>query len=125
MEEFKYYTLFGVELTQGKDMKPNLARDFIHRWTTNERESAKLAMCMVDNKMYKTSKKEAVEAVGLGIDAACISGIKSRMMFCPQITAHLFETDFVLEDDYIEILIDAANVSDFGKEQLAASQIRL
>ena len=125
MGEFKYYTLFGVELTQGKDMKPNLARDFIHRWTSNERESIKLAMCMVNNKMYKTSNKEAIEAVGMDMDAACISGIKSRLMFCPQITAHLFETDFVLDDDSIEILIDAANISDYGKRQLASSRIRI
>jgi len=125
MEDFKYYTLFGVELTQGKDMKPNLSRDFIHRWSTNERKSAELAMHMVNNKIFKTTKKEAVYAVGLGIDAAMISGIKSRMMHCPQITAHLFETDFVLDNDSIEILIDAANVSDYGKEQLAAAQIRI
>ncbi len=125
MEDFKYYTLFGVELTQSKDMKPNLARDFIYRWTTNERESAGLAMHMVNNKIFKTTKKEAVEAVGLGVDAACISGIKSRLMFCPQLTAHLFETDFVLDNNSIQILIDAANVSDYGKEQLAASRIRL
>ena len=125
MGEFKYYTLFGVELTQGRDMKPNLSRDFIHRWSTNEKDSAELAMHMVNNKIFKTTKKEAVEAVGLGVDAACISGIKSRMMFCPQITAHLFETDFVLDNDSIEILIDAANVSEYGKRQLAASQIRL
>jgi len=125
MEDFKYYTLFGVELTQGKDMRPALQKDFTYRWTTNERKSADLAMNMVDNKLFKTSKKEAVKAVGLNVDAAMISGIKSRMMFCPQITAHLFETDFVLDDDSIEILIDAANVSDYGKEQLAASRIRL
>ena len=125
MEEFKYYTLFGVELTQGKDMIPVLKKDFTHRWSTNERKNAELAMCMVDNKMYKTSKKEAVEAVGLGIDAACISGIKSRIMFCPQITAHLFETDFVLDDDDIETLIYAANVSDSSKKLLANAQIRL
>jgi len=125
MDKFKYYTLFGVELSQGKDMKPVLKKDFTYRWTTNERESADLAMNMVDNKLFKTSKKEAIEAVGLNVDAAMISGIKSRMMFCPQITAHLFETDFVLENDCIEILIDAANVSDYGKKQLAESQIRL
>jgi len=125
MDEFKYYTLFGVELSQGKDMKPILKKDFTYRWSTNERKSAELAMHMINNKIFKTTKKEAVDAVGLGVDAAMISGIKSRMMFCPQITAHLFETDFVLDNDYIEILIDAANVSDYGKEQLAASQIRL
>ena len=125
MGDFKYYTLFGVELTQGKDMRPVLKKDFTHRWTTNEREAATLAMNMVDNKIFKTDKKEAVQAVGLEVDSACISGIKSRMMFCPQISAHLFETDFVLDDDSIEILIDAANVSDFGKEQLAAAQIKL
>ncbi len=125
MDEFKYYTLFGVELSQGEDMKPVLKKDFTYRWTTNERESADLAMNMVNNKLFKTSKKEAVKAVGLSVDAAMISGIKSRMIFCPQITAHLFETDFVLDNDYIEILIDSANVSDYGKKQLAESKIRL
>ena len=125
MEDFKYYTLFGVELSQDKNMKPIYKKDFTYRWSTNEREMADLAMHMVDNKLFKTSKKEAVEAVGLFMDATNISGIKSRMMFCPQITAHLFETDFVLDNDSIQILIDAANVSDSGKRQLVEAQIRI
>jgi len=125
MEDFKYYTLFGVALTQDKDMNPVFKKDFTYRWTTNEKDSADLAMNMVNNKIFKTTKKEAVQAVGLGVDAANISGIKCRLMFCPEITAHLFETNFVLDNEYIQILIDAANVSKFGKEQLVASQIKL
>jgi len=125
MEDFKYYTLFGVELTQTKDMKSILKRDFIYRWTTHEKEKAELAMCMVDNQMFKTTKKEAIQAVDLGIDATNISGIKSRMMFCPQITSHLFETDFILDDDSIQILIDSANVSEYGKKQLADAIVKL
>lgn len=124
MGEFKYYTLVGVNLSRGKDMIPKFSRDFLMRWTTNEKESASLAQEMIKNKLFETTEKEAVNAVGLS-EAYDIQGIKMRLRFCPEITAHLYETDFVLTDDWLDILIDSANYCDYGKKQLAESQIKI
>lgn len=125
MDDFKYYTLFGVRLSNGPDMKPKFSRDFIIRWTSNERQACKLAQAMIENKMLPTTKIEAIKAVGLDQEAAGITGIKLRMQFNPDISAHLFETDFVLEDEWVQIMIEAANVGDYGKEKLAEARIRL
>jgi hypothetical protein len=124
MEDFKYYTLVGINLSRGKDMIPKFSRDFIMRWTTNEKDKANLANEMVKNKLYETSEKEAIEAVRLS-EAYDLTGIRMRMRFCPEITAHLYETEFVLTDEWLDILIESANVSDYGKKQLAESQIRI
>jgi hypothetical protein len=125
MEDFKYYTLFGVRLSHGPDMKPKFSRDFLLRWTTNERQACNLAQAMIDNKMFPTTKIEAIKAAGLDQEAAGISGIILRMQFNPDISAHLFETEFPLEDQWVQILIDAANVGDFGREKLAEARVRL
>ena len=124
MGEFKYYTLFGVNLSRGKDMIPKFSRDFLLRWTTNERETANLAQEMVKNELFKTTEKEAIEACGFS-EAFDLTGIRIRMRYCPEITAHLFETDFVLTDEWLNILIDSANYSDHGKKQLADSRINI
>jgi len=123
--DFKYYTFFGVRLSHGDDMVPKYSRDFILRWTTHERDLCNLAQAMIDNKMFPTTSAEAVAAVGMSNEAYSISAIKMRMTFNPDVTAHLFETDWVLEDEWLQIMIDAANVSDFGKQKLAEARIKI
>jgi len=125
MEDFSYYTLFGVNLGMDKDMKPKFSRDFILRWTTNEKEGAKLASLVYKDKIFKTTEKEAILLAGIGDEAYSLKVIKIRMRFCPEISAHLFKTEFPLEDDWIDILLEAANVSDYGKKQLADTKINL
>ncbi len=125
MENFKYYTLFGVRMDRGNNMDSILSRDFIMRWSTNEINAALFGIEMFNNEMFKTSKEEALHAVGLTQEGVSLAGIKIRMMHCSEITAHLFETDFVLEDDWIDILIGAANVSEDGKKQLIEAQIKI
>ncbi len=125
MKDFKYYTLFGVRLSCDADMKPKYSRDFILRWTTNEREACDLAKMMIENELAPTPQNEALEAVGITEEGASIFAIQTRLRFNPEITTHLFETDFVLMDDWVQIMIDAANVSDYGKEKLAEARIKM
>lgn len=125
MDVFKYYTLFGVSIKKNRDLTTTLERDFIFRWTTNERESANLALEMSNNKLFKTSKEEAMKSVGMINEAVNISGIISRLKFCPDISAHLFETDFVMTNEYVDIMIQAANVCDSSRELLVAATIRM
>lgn len=125
MDVFRYYTLFGVNLTRGEDMNPSYSRDFIFRWTSNERESAKLAEQMKDNLLFKTTGAEAVESVGLGPELTNLTGIKIRMLHCPEISAHLVSTDFPMRDEDIDILVDTANYSDSSIKTLVDSRIKL
>lgn len=126
MEDFKYYTMFGVRAdTDTKTMTPKFARDFVLRWTTNEREACKLAQAMVDNEMCPTTSMEACDAVGITHEASAIEAVAMRVRFNPSITVHLFETDWLCENEFIDIMINAANVSDFGKEKLVESRINL
>ncbi len=48
-----------------------------------------------------------------------------RLRYCPDISAHLFITDFVMRDEDVDIMIQAANVCDSSRELLASSKIRL
>jgi hypothetical protein len=125
MDGFKYYTLFGVNLTRGENMNPKYSKDFILRWTSNEIESAKLAEQMRDNLLFKTTEKEAIQSVGLGPEAASLTGIKARMSFCSEISAHLVHTDFPMNDEDIEMLIDTANYCESSRKTLAEAQIKL
>ena len=125
MEKFKYYTLFGVEVSVGKNMEPVFKPDFLYRWTSNERKSVNIANSMVDNQLFKTTKKEAIDALNLNEECTSISGIKSRLMFCPQISAHLFETDFVLTHEDINVIIESANSSEHGRKLLSDSKVRI
>ncbi len=125
MEDFKYYTLFGVNLKHDKDMIPYFERDFLLRWTSNEKKGAELASAISKDEIFKTSENEAILLAGIGNEAYSLKGIKMRMMFCPEISAHLFRTEFPLEDEWINILLESANVSDCGKKQLADSKVNL
>jgi hypothetical protein len=125
IERFKYYTLFGVRISTDKNMKPTFSRDFVLRWTSNERKSCDLAKEMLKNELFKTTPKEAIEAVGLESESAQITGISARLRANQDITAHLFETDDVLTNNWLDILIEAANTSDYGKNQLAKAKIRM
>lgn len=125
MDGFRYYTLFGVNLTRGEDMNPIYSRDFIFRWTSNERENAELAEQMKNNLLFKTTGKEAIEAVGLGPELTNLTGIKTRMMHCPEISAHLVSTDFPMCDEDIDILVDTANYSKSSIKTLVDSRIKL
>jgi len=125
MKDFKYYTLFGVRLRRGDNMIPKYDRDFLLRWTSHERTNADRAKAMVDNKMFKTTDGQAIAAVGIGNEAHSIHGIKLRVIYNPEISSHLYETDFVLTDEWLDLLIDSANYSDHGKKMLAESKIRL
>ena len=125
MENFKYYTLFGVGISTNSDMMPTFERDFLYRWTSHEKEKAELAQEMINNEMFKTNRKEAVKAVGLEIDAAILGAIKIRMVHQGGLTAHLFVTDEMLDDEWIKTIIDSANSSGYGKKVLAESKIKL
>lgn len=125
MESFKYYTLFGVSIKKNKNLTTSLERDFILRWSSNERESAELAVQMMNNKIFKTSEREALDSVGLNFEALNINGIRSRMRFCPEISAHLFETDFVMTNKDVDIMIKAANVCDSSRELLVSAKVNL
>jgi len=125
MDDFKYYTLFGVNIKKHKNLTTTLERDFIFRWSTNERKAANLALAMTNNQLFKTTRKEAMIAVGLTPEAVNIAGIISRIHFCENISAHLFETDFVMSNKDVDIMIEAANICESSRELLVASTIKL
>jgi len=125
MEDFKYYTLFGVNLSHDNDMIPKFSRDFIMRWTSNERENSKFAKSLSDDQLFKMDQMEAMNVAGIGQEGCDIIGIKTRLMFCPEISAHLFETNFVMTDEYVDIMIELANIDKSGRELLAKAKIKI
>lgn len=125
MEVFEYCTFFGVRLGRDKDMIPKFSIDFIMRWTTNDKENSKLAEEMIKNELFKTTSAEAVEAVGLGEIASNLSSVSLRMRFNPDITAHMFVTKFPMTDEWLQTMIDYANICDDGKKKLSEALIRI
>lgn len=120
----QHHTLFGVVLESTKSMKPYYARDFIMRWTSDDLENSKLAIDMVNNEMLPTTKEEAVDAVGLKPLFSEFNAVQIRAKTNPNITVHLVHTDFYLHDEDVEMLINNANHSKFGRKELVKSKIR-
>jgi len=121
MEE-EYHHIIGVRTVRADSGRPKLSCDFVITITPDQITKSRLAESMYKNKLWKTTYREAIEAVGLQeLDAALWASkirASSNMM-----TIHKFVTNFEMTREDFDIFVQAANVSDGTLKKLMDGKI--
>lgn len=119
----KYYYLCAVRSKVKKDMTSELYLDSVLSFTTVDIAQAKIARDMVENKLWKTTVTEALEATGLNQLSGEIWSFDLRAR-SNMLTVHKFICDSPMAEDDIDMFIRSANYCDSARKILQESRER-
>jgi len=120
----KYHCLAGIAVksARSKDAGKFYLKYFL-KYDESEVEKAKRAIEMSENKIWKTSIKEALQAQG---ESQLINILHSFVLAvnANDATIHHFTSDSEIEEDCIANIVELSNTITYYKDLLNESKIR-
>jgi len=116
---FKYY--FGVRISPYLETAGHLELDFVIEINEEDQKNLELAVAMVQNAMWKTTNKEALESCNVS-HLTAIPAMQHRA-FANNLSLHLVTSECKLEKEDLRVWVDSCNYDKFSKQKLIESKV--
>jgi hypothetical protein len=120
-----HYTIFAVRTQTDSNLKVKLIVDSVIRYTDEEIEKVQYAKSLTENKLFGVKNSlEALRLADMGHWSGVFRGLSLRAN-ANMMTIHKFVTDFELDDESLDIFVEACTIDGESRKKLNAAKINI